>query len=166
MSTDLLTTVTCGAALTVDAPSAFAGASLRTGTVVVGVVATGSGTAVGGAGVVGAGVVGGVVSTGAVVGGTSTPVPPAPAALAGPVYNKRFAVPTGSVTTFGVALIDNAEATAAGVNAGVASSKSAAAPATCGVAIDVPDNVRRVVGEEVPAETIAEPGAKISTHEP
>ena len=120
MSTDLLTTATCGAALTVDAPSAFAGAALRTGTVVVGVVATGSGTAVGGAGVVGAGVVGGVVSTGAVVGGTSTPVPPAPAALAGPVYNKRFAVPTGSVTTFGVALIDNAEATAAGVNAGVA----------------------------------------------
>ena len=131
----------------------------------VGVVVTGSGTAVGGAGVVGAGVVGGA-STGAVVGGTSTPVPPAPAALAGPVYNKRFAVPTGSVTTFGVALIDNAEATAAGVNPGVTSSKSAAAPATCGVAIDVPDNDRRAVGEEVPAETMEEPGAKISTHEP
>ena len=99
----------------------------------VGVVATGSGTVVVGAGVVGGASTGAVVggaSTGAVVGGTSTPVPPAPAALAGPVYNKRFAVPTGSVTTFGVALIDNAEATADGVNAGVASSKSAAAPAT------------------------------------
>jgi hypothetical protein len=95
----------------------LAGAALRTGTKVVGVVATGSGTVV-----VGAGVVVGGASTGAVVGGTSTPEPPAPAALAGPVYNKRFAVPTGSVTTFGVALIDNAEATAAGVNAGVASS--------------------------------------------
>ena len=134
----------------------------------VGVVATGSGVVATGSGtvVVGAGVVVGGASTGAVVGGTSTPVPPAPAALAGPVYNKRFAVPTGSVTTFGVALIDNAEATAAGVNPGVTSSKSAAAPATCGVAIDVPDNDRRAVGEEVPAETIAEPGAKISTHDP
>ena len=101
----------------------------------MGVVAIGSGTAVGGAGIVGGGIVGGgivggVVTTGAVVGGTSTPVSPAPVALAGPVYNMRFAVPTGSVTTFGVALIDNAEATTAGVNAGVASSKSAAAPAT------------------------------------
>ena len=134
----------------------------------VGVVATGSGVVATGSGtvVVGAGVVVGGASTGAVVGGTSTPEPPAPAALAGPVYNKRFAVPTGSVTTFGVALIDNAEATAAGVNAGVTSSKSAAAPATCGVAIEVPDNDRRAVGEEVPAETMEEPGAKISTHEP
>ena len=127
---DFFTTDTRGTALTLGARSAFAGAALRTGTVVVGVVAIGSGTAVGGAGIVGGGIVGGVVTTGAVVGGTSTPVSPAPVALAGPVYNMRFAVPTGSVTTFGVALIDNAEATTAGVNAGVASSKSAAAPAT------------------------------------
>ena len=80
--------------------------------------------------------------------------------------NKRLTEPTGSVTTFWVALSDTAEATAAGVNEGDTSSKSAAAPATCGVAIDVPDNDRDAVGDEVAAETIAEPGAKISTHEP
>jgi len=34
------------------------------------------------------------------------------------------------------------------------------------VAIDVPDNERDAVGDEVAAETIAEPGAKISTHDP
>jgi hypothetical protein len=50
--------------------------------------------------------------------------------LAAPVNNKRFTEPTGSVTTFWVALSDTAEATAAGVNVGVTSSKSAAAPAT------------------------------------
>ena len=74
-------------------------------------------------------VVGGV-STGTVVGGTSTPAPPEPAAFAAPVNNKRLTEPTVSVTTFWVAFSDKAEATAAGVNEGDTSSKSAAAPAT------------------------------------
>ena len=120
-----LTTDTFGAAFTLSvSPSAFAGAALRTGTKVVGVVTTGAGT------VVGAGMVVGGVSTGTVVGGPSTPAPPEPAAFAAPVNNKRLTEPTVSVTTFWVAFSDKAEATAAGVNEGDTSSKSAAAPAT------------------------------------
>ena len=125
LSTVRLTTDTFGAALTLSvSPSAFAGTALRTGTRVVGAVTTGAGT------VVGVGTVVDGVSTGTVVGGTSTSAPPEPAALATPMNSKRFTEPTGSVTTFWVALSDTAEATAAGVNVGVTSSKSAAAPAT------------------------------------
>ena len=125
LSTVRLTTDTFGAAFVLSESSVFAGTALRTGTRVVGVVTTGAGTVVG----VGS-VVGGVVSTGTVVGGTSTSAPPEPAALATPVNSKRFTEPTGSVTTFWVAFNDIAEATAAGVNVGVTSNKSAAAPAT------------------------------------
>lgn len=161
LSTDRLTTDTCGAAFTLSAPPfAFVGIALRTGTSVVGVAATGAGT------VVGEGDVVGVVSTGTVVGGTSTADLPVPAAEAAPVYRRRFTEPTGSVTTLGVAFNDSADATAAGVIVGVTSSSNAAAPATCGVAMEVPDNDREAVGEVVAAETIAEPGAKISTQEP
>ena len=43
---------------------------------------------------------------------------------------------------------------------------SAAAPATCGEAIEVPLNVARAVFEVIQADTMLEPGAKISRHVP
>ena len=42
----------------------------------------------------------------------------------------------------------------------------AATPATCGVAIDVPDLVVRLESLETPADTIEDPGAKMSRHVP
>ena len=143
--------------MTLNVPSTFAGAALRTGTKVEGVVTTGVGTVV----------VGATTGASLIAGESTTPrVPPAEAGEAVPMYRSKFTEPTGSVTTFGVAFTDNAEATAAGVIVGVTPSKRAAAPATCGVAIEVPDKERDAVGDEVAAETIADPGAKISTQEP
>ena len=61
------------------------------------------------------------------------------AAFRNPVNSSRFTVPAGSdVTTPGVALLVNALVTCAGVAEGLVWRKSAAAPATCGVAIEVP----------------------------
>ena len=42
----------------------------------------------------------------------------------------------------------------------------AAAPATCGVAIDVPDLSSTALSEEETAAAMSEPGAKTSTHRP
>ena len=57
-------------------------------------------------------------------------------------------------------------ATWAGVLDGLAESSSAAAPATCGEAIEVPEIVFVALDEVCQAEVIAEPGAKMSTQVP
>lgn len=60
----------------------------------------------------------------------------------------------------------SANATSDGVNVGVRDSKTAATPATCGVAIEVPEIVFVAVAEVIQSETMYEPGAKRSTHDP
>ena len=45
-------------------------------------------------------------------------------------------------------------------------SSIATAPVTCGAAMEVPDMVRLAVDDEVPADVMYDPGAKISTHAP
>ena len=57
-------------------------------------------------------------------------------------------------------------ATWAGVNVGSASSKSAAAPATCGAAIEVPLRVRMALSLPFEADVMPTPGAKTSTQVP
>ena len=64
------------------------------------------------------------------------------------VKSKRFIEPTPpEVTTSGVAKVINLAMTAAGVIDGSDSRRSAAAPATCGAAIDVPDKLLKDVDE-------------------
>ena len=46
------------------------------------------------------------------------------------------------------------------------SKTNAAAPATCGEAIEVPSMVFEAEDEPIHADVIDDPGAKISTHEP
>ena len=83
------------------------------------------------------------------------------------VYSNKFAEPDPApTTTSGVAYVSNFVATAAGDMAESASSKSAAAPATWGEAIEVPDLPRSAVDEVNQAEVIDEPGAKISKQLP
>ena len=48
----------------------------------------------------------------------------------------------------------------------MAASVTAAMPATCGDAIEVPDSTAVAVVEVYHAEVMLEPGAKTSTHEP
>ena len=72
----------------------------------------------------------------------------------------------GFVTLFSVALLLIAEATVAGDALGFVSKKSAATPATCGDAIEVPEIVFVAVLLVAQAEVILEPGAKMSTHVP
>ena len=59
-----------------------------------------------------------------------------------------------------------AAVTAAGDAPGVVSRKSAATPATCGVAIEVPEIVLVAVSLVLQADVMLEPGAKISTQVP
>ena len=81
--------------------------------------------------------------------------------------NNRFGDPAPSdVTTSGVAVVFNTVATAAGVNEFCVPKSTAATPATWGLAIDVPDIVAVAVTEDIAAEVIELPGAKISTHDP
>ena len=64
------------------------------------------------------------------------------------VYRNRFTEPAPcELTTSGVAYVINFAPTAAGVIVGSASSNKAAAPATCGAAIEVPDRLRNAVDE-------------------
>ena len=108
------------------------------GGVVVGGVVVG-GVVVGGV-VVGGVVVGGVVVGGVVVGGVSS------SALGTGVsseYTSRLKEPwPGFVTTLRVDDVASAAATSAGVRAGFCPSASAATPATCGAAIEVPESIR------------------------
>jgi hypothetical protein len=65
-----------------------------------------------------------------------------------------------------VALVAIAEANCAGVKAPFNCSMSAAKPATCGLAIDVPEMVLVAVVDPNHAEIIDTPGANTSTHDP
>lgn len=87
--------------------------------------------------------------------------------LVNTVYSRRFGVPEGTLTILlGVARLFRADWTEAGVLPGLAWRYNAAAPATCGVAIEVPEMVVVAVEEVYHAEVMEEPGARISTTEP
>lgn len=80
-----------------------------------------------------------------------------------PTYSRRFGEPVpGLPTTPVVAAVVSAEETCAGVAVLFAARYSAAAPVTCGVAIDVPEIVFVAVSLEFQADVIDEPGAKMS----
>src|SRR5688572_20749487 len=84
-----------------------------------------------------------------------------------PVKSSRFGEPLpGLPTTPVVAALVSALVTCAAVNDGFAARTSAAAPATCGAAIDVPLIVFVAVLLVCQAEVMLTPGAKMSTHEP
>src|SRR5918996_550925 len=83
-----------------------------------------------------------------------------------PTNSNRFGDPAGSVTLLGVALADSVFHTWPGGAVGVAPNTSAAAPAMCGVAIEVPLMVLVAVSLVCQAEVINWPGAKMSVHEP
>jgi hypothetical protein len=70
------------------------------------------------------------------------------------------------VTTLLVDVEMIAVITCAGEAAGTADKYRATSPATCGAAMEVPDRVADAVVDDVPAETIPEPGAKRSRHAP
>ena len=69
-------------------------------------------------------------------------------------------------TTPAVAEPSSRFATCAGLSPGSAPSSSAAAPATCGAAIEVPDSSSVAVSPVYQSETMSTPGAKRSTHDP
>ncbi len=80
-----------------------------------------------------------------------------------PTLSRRFGDPVpGLVTTFGVAALTRAVATWAGVAVGLAARWSAAAPTTCGVAIEVPEMVFVAVSPVPQEEVMLEPGANRS----
>lgn len=84
-----------------------------------------------------------------------------------PVYNKRFGESAiGSLTTSGVAAERKRSATWPGVKFGSFCRRRAAAPDTCGHAIDVPLIVALELSDDTPADVIEEPGAKMSRHDP
>ena len=72
----------------------------------------------------------------------------------------------GLVTLFGVALATSWSRTCWGVACGVAPRTSAAAPATCGAAIEVPLMVLVAVSLVFHAEVMFSPGAKMSVQVP
>ena len=84
-----------------------------------------------------------------------------------PVYRRRLADPVpGFVTLFSVAFPVSAAVTAATDELGFSWRYSAAAPATCGDAIDVPPIVLVAVLLVHQADVIPLPGAKMSRHVP
>jgi hypothetical protein len=81
--------------------------------------------------------------------------------------SKRFGDPDPApVTLFGVELLMIAAATVAGEAVGFVSRNNAATPATCGVAIDVPEIVFVAVSLVFHDDVMPLPGAKISRHVP
>ena len=83
------------------------------------------------------------------------------------VYTNKLTEPEPApLIASGVAKVINFSLTAAGDIAESDSRSNAAAPATCGDAIDVPDNERIALDEENQDETMLEPGAKISKQLP
>lgn len=85
----------------------------------------------------------------------------------GPTYKKMFGEPAPEFDTiFSVACSVNFCATCNGDKVGSAFNNNAAAPATCGQAIDVPLIVAVAVSEEIPTDFTDDPGAKTSTQEP
>ena len=88
----------------------------------------------------------------------------------GPVsseYSSRLGDPDpGLVTLFSVELLMIAEVTVAGEAVVFVSRKSAATPATCGAAIEVPEIVLVAVSLVLQEEVMLEPGAKMSRQVP
>lgn len=83
------------------------------------------------------------------------------------LYNNRLAVPDGTLEILsGVARLFSADCTDAGDVPGLASRYNAAAPATCGVAMEVPEMVLVAVEEVYQADLMEEPGASKSTTDP
>jgi hypothetical protein len=84
-----------------------------------------------------------------------------------PVYRSKLSefLPA-FFTTYGVALMRSCASTSAGDKLSSDSRMSAAAPATCGAAMDVPLSVREAVSDLMHADRTSTPGAKISMHEP
>ena len=81
--------------------------------------------------------------------------------------SSRFGDPVPApVTTPVVESATRRSRTCAGVKLGFAESTNAAAPATCGVAIDVPLMVFVAVLEVFQAEVMLDPGAKMSRQVP
>src|SRR5690625_2910040 len=68
--------------------------------------------------------------------------------------------------TSGTAASTSDDAMSAGAASGEPSRSRAAAPATCGAAMDVPLMVSSAVSPPIQAEVMSEPGAWMSTHEP
>ena len=114
-------------------------------------------TATGG---LGAGDAAGFWATGGDAGGGATA-----ARSRGAIASARYGADDGSTLTRSAAAC-SARLTAAGPAPGAACSSSAAAPATCGVAIEVPDMVASPVSLAYEADTIAAPGANAATHAP
>lgn len=82
-------------------------------------------------------------------------------------YKSLFGVPDGiPVMTLAVALLIKAVCTAAGVEVGLAWRYRAAAPATCGADIEVPEMVLVAVFVVFQADVMFTPGAEISTRDP
>ena len=82
-------------------------------------------------------------------------------------YTNRLSEPApGFMTTFLVDDVAMAEATSAGDIEGFCDRANAATPATCGAAIDVPDIERVALSELCPADTMLDPGANTSKHDP
>ncbi len=80
--------------------------------------------------------------------------------------NNRFGDPARSDTTSFVELAISAAATFAGLAFGFPVKYKAAAPVTCGAAMDVPSQASYEFVEVMVEEVIAEPGAKISRQVP
>jgi len=86
---------------------------------------------------------------------------------AGGVKSKRFGEPSfTSESASRVAALSKLSRTSAGVADELTPRSNAAAPATCGVAMEVPDMVRVAVSDVDQAEVIELPGANISKHDP
>jgi len=83
------------------------------------------------------------------------------------VKSNRFGLPVPAlVTLFSVARLMSAEVTCAGVAVVLPARKSAAAPATCGAAIEVPLIVLMAVLDVDHADVMLAPGAKMSRQVP
>jgi hypothetical protein len=92
-------------------------------------------------------------------------------ARAAPAYKNLFGVPEipeveTPETTPVVAMHSKTRLTVPADHEGFAPRSWAAAPATCGAAIDVPDLEVAAVSDVWLAATMLEPGAKMSTHGP
>src|SRR5690606_28211048 len=89
--------------------------------------------------------------------------PPSPSP---PVWSSRLGLPCGSATLPDTALPVSQSATASVEALGSSERWTAAAPATCGAAIEVPEMVWETESEPIQAEVMATPGAKRSTQDP
>ena len=86
--------------------------------------------------------------------------------MIGALNSNLFGDPAASTITFAVASANSWLATCAGVHVGRSDNKMAAAPVTCGVAIDVPLSVAVAVVDVNHVDVMSTPGAKRSTHDP